>query len=477
MKLEHFRQYAHEVVDWSFSFFQNLRKLPVKTKSKYGDLRVELPLSPPQRGESFEDIWKDFCEKIVPRVNHWQHPHFFAYFPMNNSYPSILADLAASVLNTQAMSWELSPAATELEETVLSWIQQEMRLPIHVRGVIHDTASTSTLCALMAARDRATNHQLWEEGFQVSTPALILYCSEEAHSSIEKAHLMLGLGRKQIRKIKLANDGGLCVSTLKQTIDADIKQGFKPYAIVGCYGTTGSGHIDPIKELGEVAKEYGVWFHVDAAYGGPTLLLREFQERFLVRHWQFDSFVFNPHKWMLTGFDCSVMYVANPQEYQASFQVNPSYLKNLNEVDDETPTEFRHWGPALGRRFRALKLWFVLRSYGMEGIHKHLRGHLNMAKHFAQEIKKLPEIEITNELHFSLVCFRWTGEKENQFNQAWLKQINDDGLYLSHNVDGEGHFVLRFAVGSTFCTMEDINHAARIIHEAFLKLRNNQGPS
>ena len=480
MKVEDFRTYAHQIVDWSYDFFKNLRNLPVKSKSQYGDLRIELPLIPPQQGEAFEDIWSDFCTKIVPRVNHWQHPYFFAYFPMNSSFPSLLADMATSVLNTQAMSWEMSPAATELEETVLSWIQQEMRLPVAVRGVIHDTASTSTLCALMAARDRATGYKMWQEGFNVTNKNLILYTSQEAHSSNEKAHLMLGLGLKNIRKISVDAQGSMSVSHLRQSIQEDLSAGNLPYALVGCFGTTGIGAIDPLRELSEIAQEFKLWFHIDAAYGGPTLLLKEFQEKYRVRHWNFDSFVFNPHKWMLTGFDCSVLYVKNSLEYQRTFQMTPApYLNDGDALDNDMPTQYRNWGPALGRRFRALKLWFVLRSYGMEGIQKYLKSHLKMAQHFASQLKLMDHIQVENTIHFSLVCFRFAPkdndrslEDINLFNQRWLQSINGAGLYLSPTVIEGNVFVLRFAVGSTFCEMRDIDHALQVIKNTFLELQS-----
>ncbi|MDH4466456.1 MAG: pyridoxal-dependent decarboxylase [Bacteriovoracaceae bacterium] len=484
MSLEEFSKNAKIIIDWSVDFFKNLRSLPVKAKTNYGDLRLEIPLSPPQNSESFEDIWKDFCEKIIPKVNHWQHPKFFAYFPMNSSYPSILGDLAASIINTQAMGWELSPAATELEEIVLSWLQQEMRLPIHVRGVIHDTASTSTLCALMAARDRATDWKLLDTGWLEKNRPLILYCSAHAHSSVEKSHFMLGLGKDHIRKIPVDQNFSMISSELEKQIEIDLSNKCIPYAIVGAFGTTSTAAVDPMVELSRIALKYKIWLHVDAAYSGPTLLLKDFQEKYQIRNWDFDSLVLNPHKWMLTGFDCSILYVKNPLEYQKSFKVEPPYLKNLDvsktKLDpDEMPTEYRHWTPALGRRFRALKLWFVMRSYGMEGIRKFLRSHLKMAKKFTEKMETLPEVKIVAPVDFALVCFRYQSSalsaiQLNEINQQWLMHINANGLYLSPTIIGSD-YVLRFSIGSTHCEDRDIEESFEIIRKTLIKLLVTHG--
>jgi aromatic-L-amino-acid decarboxylase len=479
MPLEDFRKNAKTIIDWSVEFFQKLKTLPVKSKTYNGELRLELPLSAPQKAEEFEAIWKDFCEKIIPKVNHWQHPKFFAYFPMTSSYPSILADMATSIINTQAMSWELSPAATELEEIVLSWLQQEMRLPIELRGVIHDTASTSTLCALMAARDRATSWQMLQSGWMEQKKPLILYASSEAHSSIEKTHFMLGLGKDHFRKIPVDKNFSMDIVELEKQITSDVQKGFIPYAIVGCFGTTSTAAVDPLVAIGEIAKKFKIWFHVDGAYSGPTLLLKDFQEKFQSRNWNFDSFVLNPHKWMLTGFDCSILYVKNPVEYQKSFKVEPPYLKLLGSVDDtkeeEAPTEFRHWSPALGRRFRALKLWFVIRSFGVDGIRNFLRSHLKMAQNFSQKIQTLPEVQIMAPVVFGLVCFRYqsaalNSSELNDFNQQWLLHINANGLYLSPTVLQGGVYVIRFSIGSTFCQDSDIEEAFEVIRKTLIKL-------
>lgn len=478
MTLENFKRQAQIVLDWSVDFYQRLRSLPVKAKTHYGELRVELPLNAPKEGEEFAAIWKDFCEKVVPRVNHWQHPKFFGYFPMNSSYPSVLADMAISTLNTQAMSWELSPAATELEEVVLSWIQQEMRLPVEMRGVIQDTASTSTLCALMAARDRATKGMTLSKGLSAFGSSLILYCSQEAHSSVEKAHNMLGLGRDNVREIPVDEYHAIKIDELQSQIEQDLKAGHTPYALVGCYGTTSTAAVDPIARLSEVAKQYHLWFHVDAAYAGPTLMLPEFQETFQVRNWQFDSLVFNPHKWMLTGFDCSILYVKDYLHYQESFQIQRAYLQTSGEdLEDpsERPTEYRHWTPALGRRFRSLKLWFVMRTYGMEGLRKYWRDQLQMAKRVAEQLEQLPEVKVIHPIHFGLVCFSYqspslTVQQLSEFNDAWLKTINENGPYLSGTkVAGMGS-VLRMAIGSTFCTHQDVEETVVVIKKSLMKL-------
>ncbi|MFA4926271.1 MAG: pyridoxal-dependent decarboxylase, partial [Candidatus Aminicenantales bacterium] len=323
MKKEDFKKYGYQLIDWVADYLEEVEKYPVKSKARPGEIKNQLPASPPLQSEGMDRILKDFDQIILPGMTHWQHPGWFAYFPSNNSPASILGELLAAGLGTQGMVWETSPSATELEEVVMDWLRQMLSLPEEFSGVIEDTASTATLCALLAARERATGFAINEAGF---SQILRVYASEEAHSSVEKGVKIAGYGRKNLVYIPTDEEYALIPGELERTIKADLKAGFKPAAVVATVGTTSSGAVDPLKAIGELTSEYRIWFHVDAAYAGTAAILPE-------KRWALegiesaDSLVFNPHKWMLTNFDCSAFFVRDHRLLTKTFEIHPEYLK------------------------------------------------------------------------------------------------------------------------------------------------------
>ncbi len=446
MNAEEFRRYGHLLVDWAADYLEGgVEDYPVKAQVAPGEIKGQLPSSPPFHSQDMEDIWQDFQEIVLPGVSHWQHPGWFAYFPSNNSPPSVLGEFLAATLGSQCMVWETSPAATELEEVVMEWLRQMLQLPSGLSGVIQDTASTATLSALLAARERACDYQGNEHGLR---HPLVVYASREAHSSIEKAVKIAGLGRENLRYIPVDQEYALLPQDLEEYMEADRKQGLVPAAVVATLGTTSSGAVDPLHAIGPICQDQGVWLHVDAAYGGAAALVPE--KRWILEGAEYlDSLVFNPHKWMVTNFDCSAFFIRDPQALVRTFEINPEYLKT--GVDAQVKN-FRDWGIQLGRRFRALKLWFVIRNYGVEGLRHMIREHLRLAQLFYQLVTREPGWEVLAPVHFSLVCFRLrvegsSEEELTRLNRELLSRINASGrVYLTHTRLGTA-FGLRLVVG------------------------------
>ncbi|MGB9893976.1 MAG: pyridoxal phosphate-dependent decarboxylase family protein, partial [Candidatus Saccharicenans sp.] len=363
MNKEKFKKYGYELIDWIADYLENSEQYPVKSTVKPGEIKTQLPTSPPLHPEEMEVILEDFKKIILPGLTHWQHPGWFAYFPSNNSPASILGELLSAGLGTQGMVWQTSPACTELEEVVLDWLRQMIGLPEGYAGVIQDTASTATLCALLAAREKATEYKINDFGF---SERLRVYASEEAHSSVEKGVKIAGFGRKNLVYIATDDELAMIPGELEKAIQNDLKSGLKPACVVATVGTTSSGAVDPLKPIGEICQQYGIWLHVDAAYAGTAAILPE--KRWALEGAEYsDSLVFNPHKWMLTNFDCSAFFIKEPELLTRTFEIHPEYLKT---GVDAIVKNFRDWGIQLGRRFRALKLWFVVRDYGVEGLKK-----------------------------------------------------------------------------------------------------------
>ncbi len=377
MENEVFRRYGHEFIDWIADYFENVEKYPVRSPLRPGDVKRKLPPSPPLAAEPMDRIFRDFTGIIVPGLTHWQHPGWFAYFPANNSPASVLGELLAAGLGTQGMVWQTSPAATELEEVVLDWLRQMIGLPEGFAGVIEDTASTATLCALLSARERATGFEANEAG---PCRSLTVYASEEAHSSVEKGAKIAGYGRRNLRLIPTDARFAMVPEALEEAVRLDEAAGLRPACAVAAVGTTSSGAIDPVARIARVCRAHGLWLHVDAAYAGTAALLAE-KRWILDGVGEADSFVFNPHKWMLTNFDCSAYFVRDPAALIRTFEVHPEYLKDGSGAEVRN---FRDWGIQLGRRFRALKLWFVVRSYGVEGLQAMVREHLRLAGLFTK---------------------------------------------------------------------------------------------
>ena len=463
MTPEEFRKHAHRLVDWMAGYMENVEKYPVKSQVKPGEIFKSLPDSPPQYPESFDTLMNDFEEIIMPGITHWQSPNFFAYFPANTSPPSVLAEMIIATLSAQCMIWETSPAATELEEKMMIWLRDLIGLPGNFEGVIQDTASTATLAAILTARENATGFKINDEGAQ-SAGTLRVYCTGQSHSSIEKAVKISGIGKKNLVKIPVRDDFSMDASMLKEAVAADIRKGYLPCCVVATLCTTGTTAVDPVKDIGEICTNYGIWLHVDAAMGGTALILPEFQWMLDGKEY-IDSFVFNPHKWMFTNFDCSAFFTRYPEALIKTFEILPEYLKTRTrgKVND-----YRDWGIPLGRRFRALKLWSVIRMYGVDGLREKIRYHITLAATLAEMISKEPDFEILAPVVINVVCFRYRPEGIpeaglNAMNETLNHRLNDSGkIYLTHT-DIKGIYTLRMVTGQTNVRMEHVGKAWDII--------------
>lgn len=448
MTPEQFRAEGKKVIDWIADYYENIEKYPVLSKVKPGDIKKSLPDFPPQKGESLDEMMRDLNDKIMPGITHWQSPNFYAYFPSNTSFPSILGDLISSGLGVQGMIWATSPSATELETRVLDWLADMMGMPEKFKststggGVIQDTASTSALTAIIAARERATNFQSNKTGIQQK---LVAYISTQTHSSLEKAVKIAGIGSENLRMIDVDENFAMRTDLLKEQIQKDIASGLTPFFICAALGTTSSNAIDSIKEIGEIAQKENCWFHIDAAMSGTAMLCPEF------RHFQegvelADSYCFNPHKWMFTNFDCDVFWVANRQDLINTFSILPEYLRNKATESGEV-FDYRDWHVQLGRRFRSLKLWFVIRHYGIEGLQFHIRKHVELAQKFTAWVKKSDDFEIFVESPLNLVCFRH--KSGDDFNMKLMNTVNATGKAYFTHTKLNGQVVLRMSIGQT----------------------------
>jgi aromatic-L-amino-acid decarboxylase len=459
MTPDEFRKHAHELVEWMAGYMEKVEDYPVKSTIKPGEIFNKLPDTPPLNPEPFGSFLKDFEDIIMPGITHWQSPNFFAYFPANASPPSILAEMLTSTLAAQCMIWETSPAAAELEEKVMNWLRDIIGLPQSFEGVIQDTASTATLAAILTAREKCTGFRVNAGGF-VNAEVLRVYCSEQTHSSVEKAVKIAGLGKQNLIKIGVREDYSMDPSKLKTAISEDIEKGFIPCCVVATIGTTGTTAVDPVKEIGEICAEKKVWLHVDAALAGTALLLPEFQWMLNGREY-IDSFVFNPHKWMFTNFDCTAFFTKDAGSLIKTFEILPEYLKTRTrgKVND-----YRDWGVPLGRRFRALKLWCVIRCYGINGIREKIRSHIQIAKNLAGYIASEPDFEIMAPVILNTVCFRYlpagqSVEQLNLINEKLNHALNDSGrLYLTHTILNN-KYTLRMVTAQTNVTQKHVDNA------------------
>ena len=464
MTPDEFRRYGRAVVDWIADYYENIESYPVLSQVQPGELRDALPPKPPRQGESFEELLKDVSDLIMPGVTHWQSPNFFAYFPANSSAPAVLGELLSAGLGVQGMLWATSPACTELETHVLDWVADMLALPEKFKsdstggGVIQDTASSASLCALLAARERATDFASNRHGL---SEKLVAYTSTQAHSSIEKGVKIAGLGEGNLRLIEVDENYAMRPEALTRQIEQDRQAGLTPCFVSATVGTTSSNALDPLPEIGQVCRQEGLWFHVDAAMAGTAALCPEF------RHIQdglelADSYCFNPHKWMFTNFDCDCFYVADRAALIQTLSVLPEYLRN-QATETGAVIDYRDWHIPLGRRFRALKLWFVIRHYGVEGLRHHIRRHVALAQEFAGWVKADPRFEIVAPAPLNLVCFRHTAGDE--LNQRLLENLNQSGdLYLTHTKLND-QYVLRLCVGQTYTTSEHVQRAWAKIQE------------
>jgi aromatic-L-amino-acid decarboxylase len=464
MTPEEFRRYGREVVDWLADYYENIESMPVLSRSQPGQIRASLPAHPPVNGEAFESILKDVSDLILPGVTHWQSPNFFAFFPGNTSGPAILGELLSAGLGVQGMLWATSPACTELETHVLDWLVEMLALPGKFLssetggGVIQDSASSATLCALLAAREHITNFAGNERGCD---GRLVAYTSNQAHSSIEKAVKIVGIGRQNLRLIDVDEHFAMRPDLLAAQIEKDRQAGSLPFFVTATVGTTSSNGLDPLPEIGRICSENNIWLHVDAAMAGTAALCPEFRWIQKGLEWA-DSYCFNPHKWMFTNFDCDCFYVADRNILIQTLSILPEYLRN-QATESGAVIDYRDWHVPLGRRFRSLKLWFVIRHYGVEGLQNHVRRHVELAQMFAGWIKADDRFELAVPPPLNLVCFRHCGGDE--INQQLMDRLNRSGdLYLTHT-NMHDRLTLRFCVGQTSTEQHHVEHAWRRIKE------------
>mgnify|MGYP006082789721 CR=1 FL=1 len=450
MDNEEFRSHGHAFVDWMADYLTGVEDYPVKSQVRPGEIAAKLASSAPEDGEAMEQIFADFQRDVIPGITHWQHPSFFAYFPANSSPPAVLAEMLVATLAPQCMLWETSPAATEMETRVLDWLRQMIGLPEDFAGVIQDSASSATLCALLTARERATEWRGNAGGLN-ALPPLCVYVSEQVHSSADKDVMVAGMGLEYLRKIPVGDDFTMRPEALAAAIEADISAGYTPCCVIATLGSTGVGAIDPLRPIAEICQRHGIFLHVDAAWAGSALVLEEW--RWMIDGVEaVDSFVFNPHKWLFTNFDCSAHFVREPDDLVRALGILPAYLKT-READ--RVINYRDWSVPLGRRFRALKLWFVLRSYGVAEIRRRIATHIDLAREAAAWMEAAADFELLAPLSLALFNFRYhpTGQDDpdtlDRLNEALLHKLNDSGdLYLTQNIVN-GAYAIRFAVGQT----------------------------
>jgi aromatic-L-amino-acid/L-tryptophan decarboxylase len=454
MDSEEFRRLGHEVVDWIADYRARTARgeFPVMSRVGPGDIRAALPAAPPMEGESLDGALDDLSSLILPGCTHWQDPRFFAYFPSNSSLAAALGDFLSTGLAQLGLNWQASPALTELEELTTDWLRQMLGLADSWSGVIQDTASTATLVALICARERTTQYAAARGGLQSSERPLVVYASSQSHSSVEKAALLAGFGRENLRVVAVDDHYGMSAEALRKAVAADEARGRSPCAIVATVGSTATTAIDPLEALADIARTHGLWLHVDAAMAGSAMILPECRPLWQGVE-QADSLVLNPHKWLGASFDCSTYFVRDAQHLVRVMSTNPSYLRT---AADAKVRNFRDWGIPLGRRFRALKLWFLIREQGVQGLQKRLRRDLEHARWLAMQIDAAPGWQRLAPVPFQTVCVRHvptglTGEALDAHTLAWVRRINESGrAYLTRAMLGDRWMVrVSFGVEAT----------------------------
>ena len=457
MNPEEFRKIGHQLIDWIADYRANIAELPVKSSMEPGAVRAQLPVTPPIHAESFDAILSDLEKIILPGLSHWQHPSFFGYFPSNGELASVLGDYLSTGLGVLGLSWQSSPALTELEEVVTDWLRQMVGLTEAWSGVIQDTASTNTLVALLCARERASKYSLARGGLQGEDHPLVVYVSNQSHSSVEKAALLAGFGRTNLHVISTDENYAMEPDNLEQAIRVDLEQGFVPCAVIATTGTTTTTALDPVKAIAEIAHRYRIWLHVDAALAGSAMILPKCR-------WMWegieaaDSLVLNPHKWLGAAFDCSVYYVRDPEHLVRVMSTNPSYLQST--VDNKVKN-LRDWGIPLGRRFRALKLWCLIREQGVEALQARLRRDLENAQWFAEQVQATSNWCVLAPIPLQTICVRHEppgldGEALDQHTLAWVERVNNSGsAYLTPAILS-GRWMVRVSIGALSTEREHV---------------------
>jgi len=453
MTPEEFRKYANQAVDWAASYFENPAQYPVLPRVKPGELTDALPAKGPEHGESMEAILADFESLVVPATTHWNHPGFMAYFAISASPEGVIGDLLAATLNVNGMLWKSSPSVVELEQVVLKWLRAWTGLPEDWFGCIYDTASVSTMHALAAARE-AADPTCRTKG---AVPGLIVYTSEQAHSSVEKGAMALGIGQDNVRKIAVDDEFRMRADALERAIEADLAAGLRPCCVTATVGTTSTTSVDPVPEIAAICRRHNVWLHVDAAYAGSAAVADEFRWA-MAGCEHADSMTTNPHKWLLTPVDCSVFYTRHPDVLKRAFSLVPEYLQTAG---DPRALNLMDYGVPLGRRFRALKLWFVMRSYGRQGLAAVIREHVRLAQEFAGWVDADARFERTAPSPFSVVCFRFKGTEEQ--NKAVQERVNASGEIFISGTVLKGRVSLRLAIGNRATTEATVRRAWELI--------------
>jgi len=471
MNAEEFRRIGHELIDWIADYFEKIDDLPVLAAIEPGDLKAKLPSTPPAQGEPMADIVADLDRLIVPALTHWSHPSFFAYFATSTSAPGIFGELLSAAFDNKAMLWRTSPASTELEEVVLDWLRQMMGLDPGMQGIIYDTASVSTLHALAAARE-GVEQRIREEGMsgRPDLPLLRVYVSEQSHSSVEKAVITLGLGQRGMRKIPTDSEFRMNAKALAEAINEDKRNGYLPFCIVATVGTTSTSSIDPVREIIPIGEEHAMWLHVDAAYAGSAAIVPEFR-KILDGCERADSIVTNPHKWLFTPFDLSVLYCRHMDLLKRAFSLVPEYLRTPEQEKVRSGSDY---GIQLGRRFRALKLWMVLRYFGHEGLAARIREHCRLAQLFAIWIDESDDWEIMAPVPLGLVCFRANPKDRDgldALNEAIMHGVNASGRALLSHTRLNDKLTLRLSIGNIRTTEQHVRQVWQLLNEQLQLLR------
>ena len=489
MPADDFRKYGYEVVDWIANYFEHIGEMPVLSQVEPDWLKSQIPASPPATGENFGDVLKDVDRLILPAVTHWNHPNFHGLFSTSTSSVGVFGEMFTAAFDMKAMLWRTSPASTELEDVVLDWLRQMMDLPEHFEGIIYDTASVSTMHAIAAAREKA-NLKVRDLGLtgRDDVPLMRVYCSEHVHSSIDKGVITLGLGLRSLRKIQCNDRFEMIPDKLAEAIEEDISKGYLPICVIPTIGTTSTSSVDPVDAIADICERHNIWLHVDTAYAGSTAIVPEFRHHFTGRDpadsaphsalrtphlkgWErADSIVVNPHKWLFTPFDLSVLYCKDLNVLKEAFSLVAEYLKTS---DEQTVKNGMDYGIQLGRRFRALKLWFVIRYFGVEGLVARLREHCRLARLFASWVEDSPNFEMLAPVPFALVCFRACPagvDDLNALNEKIMNDINASGeAYLSHT-KLNGKFTLRMSVGSIRVEERHIMKVWQMVQSAIFSL-------
>ncbi len=468
MPSEEFRKKGHELVDWMADYLRDVGNYPVLAQIEPGDVKKQLPDEPPLKGEDMSEIYKDLDKIIMPGMTHWNHPRFMAYFNSSASGPGILAEMVASTFNINGMLWKSCPAATELEEVTLNWLRKMIGMPENYWGIIYDGASSSSLHAIAAARENLPEYKLREKGMtgRNDVKRLRLYASEHAHSSVDKGAITVGVGLEGIRKIPVDENFAMLPGELEAAVKEDLEKGWLPFCVVATVGTTSTTSVDPVPAIADICEKYDIWLHVDAAHAGSTAILPEMRNYFEGCD-RADSFVLNPHKWMFVPIDLSVFYTRRPDILERAFSLVHEYLKT---GEDDEVYNYMNYGIQLGRRFRSLKLWFLIRNFGVEGIQERIREHLRLGRLFAGWIDESPDFQRLAPVPFSTICLRAVVEglgdlQLNEFNRKLMDAVNASGkVFLSHTKLND-KFTIRVVISSVRTTEDDVREVFELLKE------------